>query len=401
MAKDVAVNGGSSPGRSRTLMLALALASTGCAGLFNDAVPRKVHGRVYTGAFIPEEAYAAFLEGALAEQQQAPDRAEQAYLRAVAHDGNHPEPWVRLGALRCAQGAQKTSDDAFARASRLDPEFAPIFRERALCAFRRGDTNEARSLATQALALDPADPEPPLLLARLALAAEQPEEALRWVTALLLHTPRAPGALALLQQHQHHPTLAPLAHRTLAPPSPPGDALAPPSAPWPPRDALVPPGTPGTTSELATTGTGALSLAALDQALLKATPEEARTLARRAGLTPGELASRAAALGLRTLAAEQGRLVLEADPSSTDARIALLAAGNEAEVALALSLPLTTPTAPSAVGALLLAELLLRKSGPEAAQAALRHAPEAREDALATARRTRLQQRLAEPPTSR
>lgn len=381
-------------------MLALALASTGCAGLFNDTVPRKVHGRVYTGAFIPEEAYAAFLEGALAEQQRAPDRAEQAYLRAVAQDGKHPEPWVRLGALRCAQGAQKTSDDAFSRASRLDPEFAPIFRERALCAFRRGDANAARSLATQALALDPADPEPPLLLARLALAADQPEEALRWVTALLLHTPRAPGALALLRQHQHHPTLAPLARRTLAPPppSPPGDALAPPS---PPGDALAPPGTPGTTSELATRGTGALSLAALDQALLKATPEEARTLARRARLTPGELASRAAALGLRTLAAEQGRLVLEADPSSTDARIALLAAGNEAEVALALSLPLTTPTAPSAVGALLLAELLLRKSGPEAAQAALRHAPEAREDELATARRTHLQQRLAEPPTPR
>lgn len=359
-------------------MLALALASTGCAGLFNDTVPRKVHGRVYTGAFIPEEAYAAFLEGALAEQQQAPDRAEQAYLRAVAQDGKHPEPWVRLGALRCAQGAQQTSDDAFARASRLDPEFAPIFRERALCAFRRGDTNAARSLAKQALALDPADPEPPLLLARLALAADQPEEALRWVTALLLHTPRAPGALAFLQQHQHHPILAPLARRTLAPP---------------------PPATPETTNERTARGTGTLSLAALDQALLKATPEEARTLARRARLTPGELASRAAALGLRTLAAEQGRLVLEADPSSTDARIALLAAGNEAEVALALSLPLTTPTAPSAVGALLLAELLLRKSGPEAAQAALRHAPEAREDALVTARRTRLQQRLAEPAT--
>jgi hypothetical protein len=140
-----------------------------------------------------------------------------------------------------------------------------------------------------------------------------------------------------------------------------------------------------------------LTLPELDQALLGASPEWARSLARRAGLTPGELASRAAALGLRALAAEQGRLVLEADPSSADARIALLVAGTAEEVELALALPPGTPTAPSAVGTLLLAELLLRRSGPEAARSVLRHAVPPREDLLAVARLARLEQRLAGP----
>jgi hypothetical protein len=220
------------------------------------------------------------------------------------------------------------------------------------------------------VAADPSDTEPPLLLARLALSADDPEEARRWITALLLRAPRSAGALALLREHPAHPALAPLARRALQ------DAPAPPRAP----------------------AQGArLTLPELDQALLGASPEQARTLARRAGLTPGELASRAAALGLRALAAEQGRLVLEADPSSADARIALLAAGSGEEAGQALALPPGTPTAPSALGTLLLAELLLRRSGPEAARAALRHAAPSREDPLAAARLARLEQRLAVP----
>lgn len=347
----------------RSLALAaIAMLATGCVGLFQGDVERKIHGRVYTGPFISEEAYAAYLEGSIAEQQRDWPHAEQAYLRASSLDPKTPDPWVRIGAVRCTRGAYAEAAQAFSEAARHEAGFAPLLREQARCAFAQGNTPQARSFALQAVALDPYDPVPPLLLARMALETSDFKEARRWLTSLSMRDPRSPELQAFLQEHPH-PSLAGFTQRV------------PPSA----------------------SPTGAkLSLAQMDRALPGATPEEARSMARKAGITQGELASRAAALGLTTLAQEQGRLILEADPGNTDARIALLEASDlrSESGSLAVRLPLASITPPSPVGVLLLARLLLRKSGPESARAVLRHASSVGEDALASRLRDALKTRL-------
>jgi tetratricopeptide (TPR) repeat protein len=333
----------------RPWLLALGVASLlGCSGIFSPEVPRKIHGRVYPGPFVPEEAYQAFLEGALAEQQNNPTAAEKAYLRAASFDSSSPEPWVRLGAIRCARSAPQASE-AFQEALRRDPEFAPLFRERARCAFDQGRSDDARRDATQAVALDPDDPAPPLLLARIALAEQKPDEARRWLRSLRL---RDPG----------NPQLAPLLSSAV-PPSP----LAP------------------------------LTLEQLDHALLDATPEQLPALARRARLAPGDLLSRAAALGRWDIARPQARLLLQADPSSADARIALLLAGSSEDHHLALTLSALGSLPPSPVAWLLLAQILLHRSDLEAAEHVLRIAPPAPGDPLAERLRERLRQRLRTP----
>ncbi|MCS6902453.1 MAG: hypothetical protein RMJ98_22560, partial [Myxococcales bacterium] len=152
-------------------VLLFSVVTAGCAGLLGGEVPRKVHGRVYVGPFVSEEAYAAFLEGTLAERRGDLAQAEEAYLRSASQDRRHPDPWVRIAALRCTQGDRPGSDGAFARAARLDPEFGPLLREQARCAEARGESAQAREFALRAVAADPSDSEPPLLLAQLALAS--------------------------------------------------------------------------------------------------------------------------------------------------------------------------------------------------------------------------------------
>lgn len=409
------------------LLALLALGGAGCGGFLSDDVTRKVHGRTYTGAFVSEEAYAAFLIGSLAEQNHNLEAAERAYTRAADLDPKNPDPWVKLGALRCARGASDHGDQAFREAQQIDNSFAPLHRERALCLRARNQNTEARAEALRAVALDPDDPQPPLLLARLALESQDPTEALRWLESSLARSPRNPAALDFLQAHRDHPSLAPLIRRlapspaslstpngfpfTLpgsfatqaspsSPPSPsPSSASASGASPLPSSSASGPPLPPGTLSPSLPAGSlnaSPLDLPSLDHALRTATIDEARILARRARLAPGELASRAAALGLRGLATEQARLILDADPSSADARIALLFVATVIdERHPSLLAPQVPSTPPSPLALLLLTDILLRRTGTDAAQAILRHSPPTPDDPLASQLRQRLTRRLS------
>ena len=111
----------------------------------------------------------------------------------------------------------------------------------------------------------------------------------------------------------------------------------------------------------------------IDRALQRGELARARELAVLAQVSSSSLALRAAALGASDLAQKQAGLVLAADTSDTDARIALLVAADLAgdtpqfERWLVRS-PLDAPH-PSPLAARLMADLLARRVGRDAARA--------------------------------
>ena len=112
---------------------------------------------------------------------------------------------------------------------------------------------------------------------------------------------------------------------------------------------------------------------AIDRALLDGDLDRARELALRARMHASALAVRAAALGALQPALEQSALVLAADPSSSDARVAALVAADLATDAARFDRALEQldddPLEPGPLATWLLADLLRRRVGPDAAKA--------------------------------
>lgn len=123
-------------------MVTIAPMLMGCAS--NGGVVRVYDGRVVEGAYVPAQAYAAFLEGALAEEAGDLRSALAAYERAVQEDDTDPEPLTRVGDIRCKLDPKsKVADEALARALRIDRTYAPAIAAQALCAGARGQTEIA------------------------------------------------------------------------------------------------------------------------------------------------------------------------------------------------------------------------------------------------------------------
>jgi hypothetical protein len=111
----------------------------------------------------------------------------------------------------------------------------------------------------------------------------------------------------------------------------------------------------------------------VDEAIAEGRLSAARHLATTAGISPGELALRAVALGRADLGREQADLALAADPTDGDAWVALVAAADlnrdEDELGNALMRLAAHPVPPSPLGTRLLEELLERRVGQDAATA--------------------------------
>lgn len=134
-------------------VLVMALA-TGCAP--RPDVVRVYDGRVTVEKFVPEEAYAVFLAGTLAEASGKPQEALTHFERIADVDGGDPAIWTRIGELRCRLGARGSSvDEAFGRALDLDPTYAGALAGRARCLLARGAPAKAASWARRAVAEDP------------------------------------------------------------------------------------------------------------------------------------------------------------------------------------------------------------------------------------------------------
>jgi tetratricopeptide (TPR) repeat protein len=285
--------------------------ASGCA---RENVVRIFDGREVHGRWVSPEAYAAFTEAALQEARGNRGAAVAAYERAIAEDPENAAAWGRIGALRCTE-APAAADRAFSRAEALDSELEAPWMARAECALERRDAQGAVSHSLRAAALAPDDDEASLLVATALERSGDALAARRWRRALAL-----------------------------------GSEL--------PEEAYA--------------AKRAKSSDALERAFQGDTAElERAAIAARIG--SAELSLRAVQHGRTDLANRFSSLVLEADPASSDARIAALSSADlekdqDSFNRLSKNVPrLCTP--PSALGAVLMEALIGRRLGPEAARA--------------------------------
>jgi Tetratricopeptide repeat len=320
---------------ARLLMLAPALA--GCA-VFEGSVTRVYSGRAVEERYISPEAYSHYTAGAIAEAAGNDEAAAAEYFQAADEDPDSADIWTRLGAVHCRLKTGKSAS-LFERAQEIDSDYAPLQRERALCALQNGDAARARREAALAVALDPDDETASLVLGEAERRLGRRDEARRWLLALSLRDPsssRAQAALTALDRGTaaKSPVFARVAPRRLAP--------------------------------------ARKTLDDVDRALSRGDAGLARSLALGAGISASTLALRAAAFGVTALAREEAERVLAADAGDSDAFVAALVAASldhdEARFATLLTRLDEAPTPPSTLAMRLLAELVAARVGPEASQ---------------------------------
>lgn len=293
------------------LGLSLVLIASGCA---RESVVRLFDGREVSGRWVSPQAYAAFAEAALQEAQGNKRAAIAAYELAIAEDPENATAWGRIGALRCTE-APAAADRAFSRAEALDAELEAPWLARAACALERRDPRGAVSHSLRAAALSPDDDEASLLVATALERSGDEGAARRWRRALALVSELPEKADA-------------------------------------PKRATGP--------------------EALERAFRGETADLER-VATAARIGTAELSLRAVQHGRTDLAKRFSSLVLDADPASSDARIAALSTADlendqESFTRLVKEAPRHC-TPPSALGAALMEALIARRLGPEAARA--------------------------------
>ncbi len=317
-------------------MVAAVAGSAGC-GIGSSSVTRVYSGRTELGPYISPEAYAHYAQGVLHENDDKLEAAIGEYQAALLDDDSSPDVWTRLGAVQCRAG--KDAAASFAHAEELDPDYAPLSRERAACALAKGNARAALPLAERAVALDPDDEAASLLVIRAYEKLGRRDDARRWLWALLVRNPTSKAAR----------DAARAAHAT-----------APLSLPADPLGARRPDDRQAVTDDV-------------DRALVAGDSARARALAQSAGVSPGALALRAAAIGRTSAAKREADRVLASDPNDADALIAAAVAasldGDQPAFAHALRQLGPEPIAPSGLGVRLLGELLARRIGTTAAEA--------------------------------
>jgi tetratricopeptide (TPR) repeat protein len=323
-----------------------ALSALGC-GAGSGEVVRVVDGRELPGRYVSYQAYAAYARGAELEALGDLRGAATAYGKALEADPPSVEIWMRLGALRC-QLREPNADQAFRKALAIEPDYAPLHRERGRCELRRGRPLQALSELELAFKLEPNREETSLLLASAERAARRIEEAERWLTGLVMRDPTSVAGWQAL--HDLYAERGAEAKRARA-----AEMLA----------ALGAATTRGLREEASN-----LERVKLDRAILASNLELTRRLAIEQRVSPAELAVRAAALGSAELALKQARWVLSADPTSSDAWVAALVAADLEHDSLAFGETLKKldrrAVEPSPLARRLLAELVARRLGPQA-----------------------------------
>lgn len=327
------------------VLVAALSASTGCVS--GAEVTRIVDGRPENGRAVDEEAYAASLRAGIDDAAGDRDQALEELERAMAADPDSAELLTRYGEVAC--GAARSSPPhpasalaAFSRALALEPTYAPAWLGRARCLELLGREPEALAAGELAAAYDPEDVGATELVARLLFAFGRRAEAWAWLDGLATLSPDSPEAqrarlLAAARQHDRERELT--ARRAL-------EALG---------SRL--PGDTGVELDRAIERRDlpAVRRAAIDLRLSKS--ELALALVRRAP----------------DLALVEGQAMLLADPTSSDAWIAALAAAdalgerNQFDQLLPLLAP--EPLPPSDAGLALLGELVARHAGTEAHRA--------------------------------
>jgi tetratricopeptide (TPR) repeat protein len=338
-----------------TSIALLTVLALGCASPM--AVTRSVRGRLVRGRFVTDDAYAAYLRGALLEAQGKREAALSAYTEGTRYDPNSPELLTKIGALICdrqdAAGSAPTEKPgaAFDRAAAIDPDYEEAWTERARCLLKRGQLQGAEHAARVAVSLDPNRAEPALLLSLALERLGRIDEAKRWLEGLVV---RSPGSVEVLE------AMAAFAERT-------HDDARHEGAERSLREL-------GARANRSHPGSNARTkVADVDAAIARGAFDEARRLALAARLSSGALALRAAALGAASFAKDQAELVMAADPGDADARVAGAVAADllrdDEALARAMSGVETAKTHISPLAQVLMSELLLRRVGTDAKKA--------------------------------
>ena len=338
-----------------TWVVALACLATACAS--STAVTRSVGGRLVRGRFVTDDAYAAYLRGALLEAQGKREAALSAYTEGARHDPNSPELLTKIGALICdrQEGAGAASTEkpgaAFERAAAIDPAYEEAWTERARCLLKRGQLEGAERAARIAVSLDPNRAEPALLLSLALERLGRIDESKRWLEGLVVRSPASVDALeamAAFAERTHDDARHAAAERELR-------ALG------------------GRSNRKSPSTKARVTIADVDGAIGRGAFDDARRLALAARVSSGSLALRAAAVGAASFAKEQAELVLAADPGDADARVAAAVAADLLRDDEALARAMTGVEIAKAhispLARLLMAELLVRRVGVDAKKA--------------------------------
>lgn len=340
--------------RLAVVVLGVLTTAVGCAG--NVQVVRVMDGDEIVGRFVDEQAYEAYLQGEILEQEGNLQGAEQAYQQAHEADPDGVAPLVRLGAVRCGRGSGlvQSAQEAFRLAAEIDGAYGPLFIERARCELARGDVAGAERDARRALWLDARDEEASLILARAFEAGGHVPEAIQVLLGYAVWRPQAAGVWRALLAcaERHHDTF----HQKMA------------------RERLQ-----QFSSVAAVTISRRQQLAMIDRAIASGDMPRARSLAIETSVGAGTLGVRAAALGRWDETLDQVSLALGADPSDADAVAALVSIPDSTKARARFGEHrwqqlMTHPVSskPSPLAALVLADALVRRGSVEAARGLLR-----------------------------
>jgi len=120
-------------------------------------------------------------EGLLSEREGKVDQAKAAYAKAIELGSENFYSYYRMGVLMLGPMADadslRTAARWLDRAAMLDDRFAPTFNAVANVALRLGHADQSLSAAERAVALDPAQTQPRLSLARALWALSRRDEA--------------------------------------------------------------------------------------------------------------------------------------------------------------------------------------------------------------------------------
>jgi tetratricopeptide (TPR) repeat protein len=180
---------------ARGAIVLLWLASTGCAA---GSVTRVVDGEAVEGRPVAAEAYAAYAKAELFRAQGDRKQALRFLDQALDMDPGSPELVARYGEVLCDEAATPAALARFERALELDPRYAPAFLGRARCLGRLGRTREALADAVQAASLDPMSLDTTREVSKLLFTTGRPRDAWLWLEARVLLEPAARGPQALL-----------------------------------------------------------------------------------------------------------------------------------------------------------------------------------------------------------
>lgn len=305
------------------LVAALAVVA-GCGS--SRGITRVVDDVTEDGRSIEPEAYAAYLRGALAEEDGRVDEALAAYDAAAKADVADVDIRVRRARILCAR-SPRDAEAEIARALAEDPRYAPAHAARAACLARAGAATAAAGAADKARAFDPhrgdyewtlpssSDGDARILAATLAFGERSGawEALAQWASRHgrpALHARALEGMLARAPARR-----ADVAEAASALAGRGELALA-------RRVALAALSAEGPRPSSTAT------LLGLDAALTSSDASRAGAVAVRAHVPREEAAARALLLGNRALARELVADVLAAEPGNAGARAVALALGS-------------------------------------------------------------------------